>query len=145
MVDPSAGGPREPLLPRAVGRIGKDLVFSIEGPAPTLRRAGFWLQQPGGPEPGIRKLTAKEVWKASGGASRAWEWTQREGWPPERILAVPHHEPFRTSPLLQVLRDPQPTAPGASMAFPAGFDVGFEVGFARAGGHSRLVLVALWP
>lgn len=70
IMDKTAGATRDPLLPRATGRVGRSLAYDPKHPAPTLRQEVLVLQV-GGPGPGVRGLTLSEQWRAHSGSAEA--------------------------------------------------------------------------
>ena len=70
-LDPGAGAKRDPLLPRAIGRIGRELVYSTAHPVPTWRSAPL-VAQAGGSMSGVRYLAPQEAWRLHGGTDEFW-------------------------------------------------------------------------
>ena len=65
-LDLNAGGERNPLLPRALGRIGRTLVYNPHNPCPAVRD-GVLVLQKGGPGAAVRALLPEEEWRLNDG------------------------------------------------------------------------------
>ena len=84
-LDPSAGGPRDPLLPRAVGRLNRELIYSVQHPSPLPRETTLILQT-GGIGTGVRTLLPVQIWALSGGEPEAWDAALAAGFSVEDLL-----------------------------------------------------------